>query len=73
MKYTIDEFHFETVGPSGHEYLDAKVHPEGYVTLQIDDNKTFSISTENEIHFIHDKILEALRQVKSNKKNEKKL
>jgi hypothetical protein len=73
MKYIIDECHFETKGPSGQEYLDVKLHPEGYVTLQIGDNDTFTIYSESEIHFIHDKILEALRQVKTNKKNEKKL
>ena len=59
IKQTIHEFSIDKNG----EYIDVKVHLEGYLTIRIETTDSFTIETEAEIDFIANKLKEALKNI----------
>lgn len=58
MQYNVDEIHFTN---DEKEYLDVVIS-DGYITLKIDDNNEFSITTEDEINYICKKLKKLLKK-----------
>lgn len=59
IKQTIHEFSIDKDG----DYIDVKVHLEGYLTMRIETTDFFTIETEAEIDFIANKLKEALKNI----------
>ena len=59
IKQTIHEFSIDKDG----DYIDVKVHLEGYLTIRIETTDSFTIETEAEIDFIANKLKEALKNI----------
>ncbi len=59
IRQTIHEFSIDKDG----DYIDVRVHLEGYLTIRIETTDSFTIETEAEIDFIANKLKEALKNI----------
>ena len=59
IRQTIHDFSIDKDG----EYIDVKVHMEGWLELKIETTESFTISSEKEIDFIANALKNALKQI----------
>lgn len=61
IKITEHEFSFDT---NDGQYLDVKVHAEGYVELKIETTDSFIIESEEDLDLIYQKLKSVFKQFK---------
>lgn len=68
-KYIVDEFHFEN---DISQYIDVRIHSEGYIELNMETSIVYAIDDQAEIDLIYQKLTEALKLAKQQARPKKK-
>ncbi len=60
IKYKVHEFSLENAG----DFMDVRVHGEGWLEITLETTEKFTFESEEEIDFVCLKLKEALKQTK---------
>ncbi len=68
-KCIVDEFHFEN---DISQYIDVRIHIEGYIELNMETSIVYAIDDQAEIDLIYQKLTEALKSAKQQARPKRK-